>query len=324
MKTIDLIRGCNPLIPNIPEEILKTPCFNYNQETDDELINLLKQRYDSSQAYLFNGSVQAIQYILMQNYDNVIMLKDDFYVTEKLAIENKHNITLIERSDLFLNLNLNTEEKTENKKLYIIPYSSGYDGFTFSLEKIEMLLKNLTLSSPNSLFVLDGAYAEYSKINVVYLKVLLKKYKNFSYMGTFSKAYSLAGYRVGYLVGNFLSNFNEQLIHFIIPAVSAKVALYLLKNDEFVKTSVEFNDQQKENLRKNNKHLITTESNRVNYHNPNLDNTQLHSYLLKNNITTRPIEFKGNKTISASIGTEEQNQYFLKILTQWEKESIQR
>lgn len=321
MKKIDLMRGCNPLIPNIPDELLKTPCFNYNQETDDELIDKLKEKYNTTQTYLFNGSVQAIQYILMQNYDNVIMLKHDFYVTEKLAIENKHTITLIERDDLFLNLNLSTEEKTENKKLYIIPYSSGYDGFTFSLEKIEMLLKNLSINSPNSLFVLDGAYAEYSKINLNYLKVLLKKYSNFSYMGTFSKAYALAGYRVGYLVGNHLSNFMSQLIHFIVPSISAKIALHLLMDSNFVNESIEFNDKQKEFLRKNNKHIITTESNRINYHNPSIDNTQLYEYLIRHNISTRPIELKGNKTISASIGTEEENQFLLKILNQWEKEN---
>lgn len=323
MKKIDLLRGCNPLIPQIPPEVINTPCFHYHQETDDELNQKLKEKFQTSNAYLFNGSVQALQYIIMHQYDMVIMLKNDFYVTEKLALENKQNIHLIERDDLFLNLNNHTEIQDFSKKLYIIPYSSGYDGFTFSLEKIEMLLKNLSQFSPNSLFVLDGAYAEYSKINIQYLKVLLNKYSNFSYIGTFSKAYSLAGYRVGYMVGNNLEKFNNQLIHFIIPEVCAKVALYLLKQTDFLQNSIKFNDEQKEYLRKNNKHLIITDSNRVNYHNPHINNENLHQFLLENNIATRPIEFKKNKTISASIGTEEENNIFLNMLEKWEKQHTQ-
>lgn len=319
MKKIDLLRGCNPLTPTIPESILSTPSFSYHQETDDQLINSLSKKYDVSNVFLFNGSVQAIQYILMHRYHEVIMLKNDFYVTENLAIENNQNITLIEREDLFLNLNKHTEEHTQNKKLYLIPYSSGYDGFTFSLEKIEMLLKNLIQHSPHSLFVLDGAYAEYSKIDLSYLKVLLKKYENFTYMGTFSKAYGLAGYRIGYLLGNHLESFNKQIIHFIIPKVCALVALYLLENHEFLEKSLQFNDTQKNYLIKQNKHLIATDSNRINYHNPSIDNALLHQFLLENEIMTRNIEYKSNKTISASIGQEDENKYFIEVLKKWEK-----
>lgn len=68
-------------------------------------------------------------------------------------------------------------------------------GYTHSMEYIEKLLINY----PSIMFLIDEAYAEFSKKSV---KDLVLKYENILITRTMSKAFALANFRFGYLISS--------------------------------------------------------------------------------------------------------------------------
>jgi len=78
----------------------------------------------------------------------------------------------------------------------LIANPNANTGLALSKSNIEKIIKN----NPNSIVIIDEAYADYS--NEESVVPLIKKYPNLIVMQTFSKGYPLASRRVGYAIGN--------------------------------------------------------------------------------------------------------------------------
>ena len=119
--------------------------------------------------------------------------------------------------DTFIETNTNLYNKKEiidplGEHLYDFSLCGSYDvvylvnpnnptGKLIQVKQIEKLAS----SSPNTLFVIDEAYYEYSNVTC---SELILKYKNILVTRTFSKAFGIASLRLGYVLG-FPSTLDE-------------------------------------------------------------------------------------------------------------------
>ena len=96
------------------------------------------------------------------------------------------------------------------------------------------------------LLVLDGAYAEYVQVDDYDAGVTLARNEsNVLITRTFSKAYGLAGLRVGwgYAAGNIIDALNKVRSPFNVSGVAQGAAIAALKDENFLRGSVEHNSK---------------------------------------------------------------------------------
>ena len=84
--------------------------------------------------------------------------------------------------------------KNKPKVLYIVNPNNP-TGTTYSKD----VLVDLILKNPQTLFIVDEAYFEFTKIT---LSGLVDKFQNLLISRTFSKAFALASFRIGYVISN--------------------------------------------------------------------------------------------------------------------------
>ncbi|MEK7538319.1 MAG: histidinol-phosphate transaminase [Patescibacteria group bacterium] len=85
--------------------------------------------------------------------------------------------------------------KNKNPKLIIICNPNNPTGSVISMKDIEVIV----LKAPDSIFMIDEAYFEFSGISAT---SLLKKFPNIVIVRTFSKAFGLASLRIGYVIAS--------------------------------------------------------------------------------------------------------------------------
>lgn len=105
-------------------------------------------------------------------------------------------------------------------------------GNIITYEDIETLVKK----NPETLFVLDNVYQEYTEIN--YTKLLFE-YQNLIIIRSFSKAFHSAGIRLGYLVAHpeIAMQVRKLILQFSINYLSLSFAKALFKNRLFIENS---------------------------------------------------------------------------------------
>ncbi len=88
---------------------------------------------------------------------------------------------------------------TTAPSLLIVANPNNPTGTGISLEELEKLCKFISDKSPDTMVVVDEAYAEFNGIDSSFL---LNKVRNLLVLRTFSKAFGLAGLRIGFIQGN--------------------------------------------------------------------------------------------------------------------------
>lgn len=90
-------------------------------------------------------------------------------------------------------------------------------------------LIELLRTYPNTVFLSDGVYREFSDQNHA---VLLDDYPNLVLLRSFSKTFSSAGLRIGYLIADekLATNFRKLILPFVLNLLASKFVTHLLNN----------------------------------------------------------------------------------------------
>jgi histidinol-phosphate aminotransferase len=99
--------------------------------------------------------------------------------------------------------------------------------------------------------IIDSAYREYATdSNIADPHLIASKFNNVVMLGTFSKAYGLAGMRLGYAIGppELVNKINSGIHPSTITTVSAHAALEALKDDDFLGRVKSLNEAGKARL----------------------------------------------------------------------------
>lgn len=217
MTMIDFIKSNNPFSPSIPLANYQ----GYSEEEIEQLKNKLSLSYhiNSHQVFIDNGSSAIIEKLIMLS-GKILLQKNEFYLFEKLAQQYYKETIVFDNSFYFEEL-LSSYHGKNSMALFSLV--NNRDGKEINISDIVFAAQK----RPDILFVVDGAYREYSSISVEDIQLLFQL-PNIVYLGTFSKAYGLASYRIGYM----LNHPNLINLPFSINRQSAYMASYILEDSQ--------------------------------------------------------------------------------------------
>jgi histidinol-phosphate aminotransferase len=189
----------------------------------------------------------------------------------------------------------------------------------------------LDLVDKSILVVLDEAYFEYLEgVDRSSSIELLKDFSNLFITRSFSKAYGLAGLRVGYGLGSeeVIRVMNSVRQPFNVNSLAQIAALSALEDQDFVEKSCLTNRKVMTELVNGLSSFgINCLSSKGNFVLANIGNNvnsnthsaglQLFESLLSLGVITRPVQnYDLPDWLRISVGTEEENRYFLRVLPQ--------
>ena len=172
------------------------------------------------------------------------------------------------------------------------------------------------------LVVLDEAYIEYvDKAGLPDGVTYLKDYPNLIVTRTFSKAYGLASLRVGYGISSpeIAGMLNRVRQPFNVNSVALAAAVAALADDEYLTNSRKVNANGMAQLERGfnqlNLEFIPSAGNFITVH-FDRQAQPVFEKLLQQGVIVRPVANYGMpKSLRVSIGTTEENQRFLDVLT---------
>lgn len=185
-----------------------------------------------------------------------------------------------------------------------------------SLNEIKELLET------GALVIHDEVYHEFSNFTC---KNLIKDYDNLLIIRTLSKAFALAGFRVGYGLGSekLINNLRALQQFYALPTVSVVAAIAALNDLNYMKNIVE---KVKKSKKKLEEMIVSIKGVHVNesltnfllltFKELNILAKDIYQYLKSKEIyvTYYPNEEKLRYSIRVTVGTDEENQAFVKAL----------
>lgn len=170
--------------------------------------------------------------------------------------------------------------------------------------------------------VLDEAYFEFAgNRNQTDSITWLEKYPNLIITRTFSKAYGLAGLRIGYSfsspeIADILNRVRQPFNNNMLALVAAEAAL---EDSEHLHNTIKVNMQGMQQLTEGFKNLgLTWIPSAGNFVSVDLNEPAepIYEALLRKGVIVRPVANYGMPShLRVSIGTSEENQFFLQALT---------
>lgn len=187
-----------------------------------------------------------------------------------------------------------------------------------SHEEIDSLMNQL----PSSILViLDLAYYEYvDSDDYVQVNKLLSKYKNLLVTKTFSKIQGLASLRIGYGLASdeLIGVLNKIRQPFNSNALAQEAACHAILDKDHIRKSIELNATERDYLFKELTNIgmecIPSQGNFISFKG-NFNAQNLFTDLMKQGVIVRPIAlYDMPEYIRVTIGTKDENEYFLKKL----------
>ncbi len=167
----------------------------YSDPTLDPIVSALSKRFgvQKKNVYAGNGSDEVLAIAMYAFGERGFRFPDitygfysviaDFFRIDCLRPKLKDDFTI------------DISDYTGNDRAIIIANPNAPTGIFLPLTEIEKIL----VSNPDQMVIVDEAYVEFGGESA---SKLLSKYENLLVIGTFSKAWNLAGARLGYAVGN--------------------------------------------------------------------------------------------------------------------------
>ncbi|MDQ1243732.1 MAG: histidinol-phosphate aminotransferase [Campylobacterota bacterium] len=299
---------------------------------DDSMIKLkkaLSARFDLKDENIIigSGSDQVIEFLIhakAHTGSKILMNSITFAMYE---IYSKHvGAEVIRTSSQEHDLDEFYElYKKEKPEIIFICTPNNPTGDALDADKIYNFLGKI---DSETLVVIDAAYLEYAIVKdakkKIDAKALIGQFENVIYLGTFSKAYGLGGMRVGYGLADskIIKELYKLRPPFNITTLSLEAASVALSDEEFVKKSVTLNFEQMkryEEFAKEQKiDIINSYTNFVTLClNSSQNSTKISTQLLQKGMIVRDLSSYKMNEIRVTIGTDEQNSRFFKLVTQF-------
>lgn len=324
-----------PPSPKVRERIMKIldePCFFnlYPTTYNDELMTLLSDYVGLPKENLqYFGSSDALHEYICKVFISVgdpVMILGPSYDNFRLTCQaNGAEVFFTYYNDDFTF----SSEKFEadiNKVEPAVVYICNPNNPTGNVHQ-QHYIENLLNEFPDTLFLLDEAYYEFSGVTC---KDLVLKYDNILISRTMSKAFALANFRVGYLIG---SKDNVQFVNRIrnpknLTTFAQEAACGALSDVQYMWAYVDEVNRAKHrfvsNLNKFNKFFTVYPSNGnfLMLKFPNYDKKkELLDYLAKNNIFVRDTTQSDSvrNCFRITIGTGDQMMHVASIIEKFYK-----
>lgn len=196
-------------------------------------------------------------------------------------------------------------------KLIIMPSPNNPTGNAFRRKDIEEVLER-----SDGPVIVDEAYGEYAKDSMI---PRVNEFDNLIVMRTFSKAYAMAGLRIGYSVSNknIADMMNCVKIPYSLNMLSEGAAIAAVKDQAFIKKSVELVDRNRGPLMKGLKALgfepFPSDANFILARSP-IDHKAMTDGLKRKGVLIRDFGSKRRteNCVRTTIGSEELNGILLK------------
>ena len=326
-NTVKMASNENPFGPS-PKAIEAAKNFLSNIHIYPEgggfyLCQALARHYGVQQdrVILGNGSVELIEIAakaLLVPGTNVVISQGSFtmYRIATLAMNAEaREVPMVNRAHDLLAM---AKAVDANTRMILVANPNNPTGTYNSMTQVKRLLEEVP---DNVLVIVDEAYKEFVKEpDYGSAKALLEAHANLLVLGTFAKAYGLAGLRVGYGFGHpeLLAILHKARSPFNTSSIAQVSAIAALKDGDFVRMVVEFNAKEMQRVR--------AELERIGFsYTPSVTNfllvdvpmssTECYRRLLMEGVIIRPMEGWGfPNSIRVTLHTHEGNDRFLAAL----------
>jgi histidinol-phosphate aminotransferase len=225
------------------------------------------------------------------------------------------------------NLKAMAELINNNTKVIYLANPDNPTGTFFKKDDFDRFMK---LVPSRVIVLLDEAYFEYASHLQDYPDSMSYRYDNVITLRTFSKVYGLAGFRVGYGFANekLISNLMKVKLPFEPSTLGQVAGCAAIDDERHLLNTLKINEVEKIKFEafftKNNINFIPTSANFITLIFSSNDNAKSFcDNMLNNGVILRNLESFGlPECIRITIGTEEENDYFLKNLKKMELDSV--
>ncbi|MEL6942944.1 MAG: histidinol-phosphate transaminase, partial [Bacteroidota bacterium] len=211
------------------------------------------------------------------------------------------------------------EAINERTRIIFLTSPNNPTGTYIPKAKLEAFLSKV----PNDiLIVFDEVYRHFADADD-YVTALpyLQKYPNLVAINSFSKTYGLAAMRIGYCYTSLeVANYVRQICKpFLITQLSLEAAIAALKDDAFVKETVDLVKRERQYLSAAFEELgINYTPSQANFFlvDPPIPANEFVDYLMEQGIMTRPADnFGAAGKIRISVGTREANERLVEVMS---------
>ncbi len=307
-------------------EAVRAICNKMHLYPDDSMYELkdgLSKRFNirDDEIIIGAGSDQILEFATRakaNDQTSVLMAKTTFAMYEIYAKGVGANILKTPSDTHKLDEFLKIYKSKEDISIIFLCLPNNPMGETIKKSEVYSFLKEI---DKNTLVIIDGAYQEFATYKDKQMQIepkdVIEKFENVLYLGTFSKAYGLGGMRVGYGIAKeeIIQNLMKLRPPFNITTLSLKAATEALKDDEFVKNSIENNFIQMRRYEEFAKSLeieyIPSYTNFITFLlKDGKNSSEISNSLLKKGIIIRDLKSYGLNAIRITIGKKDENDSF--------------
>ena len=298
--------------------------FLYPDDSMFELKDSLANRFNiqSDNIIIGAGSDQVLEFIsrsLLDENSSILMTQVTFAMYEVYARQMGAEIIKTPNYRHIVGEFIELYKQHKPKIVYICTPNNPTGDATTKDDVLEII----NAIDSDTLVVVDGAYMEYASAKDKKYQIRpddLIDFENVIYLGTFSKAYGLGGMRVGYGIANstIIKALHKMRPPFNITTLSLLGAIEALKDEDFVKESIDLHQQEikryEEFANTNGFAYIDSYTNFITYlFNDNMNSTTIANALLKKGVIIRDLASYEMNAIRITVGTSKQNDRFFEL-----------
>ena len=331
-KIVKLASNENPLGPSVKAiEYVKhilTDTHRYPDPSGYDLRTKLAKKFSLKlNNVILGGGSEGIMSVIMRTFlslnDEIIATKNSFIGFKVLANASGFKVNWVKMKDYHYNLKAMADQISKNTKVIYLANPDNPTGTFFKKVDFDRFMK---LVPSRVIVLLDEAYFEYASHLKDYPDSMSYRYDNVITLRTFSKVYGLAGFRVGYGFANerLISNLMKVKLPFEPSTLGQVAASAALDDKEHLVNTLKINQSEKLKLEsffiKNKVNFIPTSANFITLIFSSNEEAKLFcDRMLNNGVILRNLESFGlSECIRITIGTKEENDYFLKIFKKME------
>ena len=278
---------------------------------------------DASNIIIGNGSNEVLELAaraFLNKESSAVMSKHAFAVYKIVTQSNGSKIIEVPTINWKHSLGEFHKFIDKNTRVCFVANPNNPTGTYNSHEEFKSMMYKLPASI---LVILDLAYFEYvEKDDYVDLNSLLSQFPNLLVTKTFSKIQGLASLRIGYGLASkeLIGTLNKIRQPFNSNSLAQEAACLAIADKEHITKSIQLNAKQRDyvfnKLSDMGMECIPSQGNFISFKGP-FDADELFINLMKEGVIVRPIGlYDMPEFIRVTIGTKDENEYFLQKLSE--------